>query len=162
MITSIESSGSGTSSIAPLRNSAFSTPASRWLRRASVLARQLEHLVRHVEAVSRAARADTAGREQHVDAAARPEVEDPLSLVELGDRGRVAAPERGELGRIGKRVAFLGGVEAGAEAGVPAGVGHVRSAAARGLGRPAASGLAVPHRPGRARVTLPDDVSNLL
>ena len=34
MITSTESSGSGTSSIVPLTNSTFSTPASRWLRRA--------------------------------------------------------------------------------------------------------------------------------
>ena len=35
MITSIESSGRGTSSIVPLRNSTFSTPASRWFARAS-------------------------------------------------------------------------------------------------------------------------------
>ena len=33
--TSTESSGSGTSSIVPFRNSTFSTPASRWFRRAS-------------------------------------------------------------------------------------------------------------------------------
>ena len=35
MITSTESSESGTSSIVPFRNSTLSTPASRWLRRAS-------------------------------------------------------------------------------------------------------------------------------
>ena len=110
MITSTESSGSGMSSIVPLRNSTFSTPASRWLR-----AGQLEHLVGHVEAVGLAGRADPAGGEQDVDPAARAEVEHGLALVQLGDRGRVAAAEGGQLGRVGQRVAVLGVVEAGAE-----------------------------------------------
>ncbi len=95
MITSTESSGSGMFSIVPLRNSTFSTPASRL-----VGAGELEHLVGHVEAVGLAGRADAPGREQHVDAAAGAEVEHGLALVELGDRGRVAAAERGELRRV--------------------------------------------------------------
>ena len=110
MITSTESSGSGTSSIVPLRNSTFSTPASRWLR-----ARELEHLVGHVEAVGLAGRPDAPGGEQHVDPAARAEVEDRLALVQVGDRGRVAAAERRELRRVGQRVALVVVVEPGAE-----------------------------------------------
>ena len=45
-------------------------PGLRWL-----CARELEHLVGHVEAVGLAGRADPAGREQNVDAAAGAEVE---------------------------------------------------------------------------------------
>ena len=108
MITSTESSASGMSSIVPLTNSTFSTPASRWLR-----AGELEHLVGHVEAVGLAGRADAPGGEQDVDAAAGAEVEDGLALVQLGDRGRVAAAERGELGGVGQGVAVVGAVEAG-------------------------------------------------
>ena len=40
-----------------------------------VLARERQHLVGHVEAVGLAGRADALGREQHVDAAARSEIE---------------------------------------------------------------------------------------
>ena len=47
-----------------------------------------------------AGRADAAGGEQHVDAAARAEVEHGLALVQLGDRGRVAAAERGQRRRV--------------------------------------------------------------
>ena len=73
---------------------------------ALVSAGQLEHLVGHVEAVGLAGRADSPGGEQDVDAAARAEIEDRLALVELGDRRRVAAAERGELGRVRERVAI--------------------------------------------------------
>ena len=82
---------------------------------ALVAPRQLEHLVGHVEAVGLAGRADAPGREQDVDPAARAEVEDRLALVQVGDRGRVAAAEAGELGRLGQGVAVVGVVEAGAE-----------------------------------------------
>ena len=46
---------------------------------ALVLAGQRQHLVGHVEAVSLAGRADAARREQHVDAAARAEIEHRLA-----------------------------------------------------------------------------------
>ena len=43
------------------------------------------------------------------------EVEHGLALVQLGDRGRVAAAEAGQLGRLGQCVAIVGVVQAGAE-----------------------------------------------
>ena len=101
--------------MSPLRNSTFSTPAF-----ALVGAGELEHLVGHVEAVGLARRADAPGGEQHVDAAAGAEVEHGLALVQLGDRGRVAAAERGERRRVGQLVAVAVGVEAGAEDPSPA------------------------------------------
>ena len=72
---------------------------------ALVVPRELEHLVGHVEAVGLAGRADAPGREQDVDPAAGAEVEDGLALVEVGDRGRVAAAERRPAGppRAGRR-----------------------------------------------------------
>ncbi len=57
MITSTESSGSGTASIVPFRNSTFSTPGL-----ALVAPGELEHLVGHVEAVGLAGRARRARR----------------------------------------------------------------------------------------------------
>ena len=69
-----------------------------------VSAGHLKHLVGHVDAIRLAARSDPLGREQHVDAAARAQVEDGLSLVKLGDRRRIAAAERSELRLVGERV----------------------------------------------------------
>ena len=66
-----------------------------------VLAGEGEHLVGHVQAVRLARRADARGGEQHVDAAARAEVEDRLALVQFGDGGGVAAAERGERRGVG-------------------------------------------------------------
>ena len=74
MITSTESSGSGIASISPLRNSTL-VDAGLPL----VLARQRQHLVGHVEPVGLAGRPDAPGRQQHVDAAARAEVEHRLA-----------------------------------------------------------------------------------
>ena len=88
--TSTDSSGSGTSSMVPLRNSTFSAPALRFVRVASA-----EHLVGHVHAVREAGRADPPGREQHVDPAARAQVEDPLAVVQLGHGQWIPAPEGG-------------------------------------------------------------------
>ncbi len=77
---------------------------------------ELEHLVGHVEAV-RPPRLPHAPRgEDDVDAAPGAEVEDRLALSELGHRGGVAAPERGEHGRLGQVAALLGLVETAAEA----------------------------------------------
>ena len=76
---------------------------------------QLEHLVGHVQAVGGAGRADAARGEQHVDAAARAEVEHRLALLELGDRERVAAAQRGQQRGVGQLAAFVGRVQRGAE-----------------------------------------------
>ena len=103
MITSTESSGSGIVLDRALEELDVLDPGL-----ALVSAGELEHLVGHVEAVGLAGRADAPRREQDVDAAARAEVEHRLALVQLRDRGRVAAAERGELGRVGQRVALLG------------------------------------------------------
>ena len=116
---------------------------------ALVLPRQLEHLVGHVEAVGLAGRADPPGREQDVDPAAGAEVEDRLALVQLGDRGRVAAAEAGQLGCLGQDVAITRVVETGAEQlalflGDP---GRVAAAARRALaGGHRRLGVAIPDR----------------
>ena len=88
MITSTESSGSGIVLDRALDELDVLDPGL-----ALVGAGQLEHLVGHVEAVGLAGRADAARREQDVDPAAGAEVEDRLALVQVGDRGRVAAAE---------------------------------------------------------------------
>ena len=67
-----------------------------------VAAGEVEHLVGHVEPVGEAGRADPLGGQQHVDAAARAEVEHGLAGVEVGDGGRVAAAEAGQRGRVGE------------------------------------------------------------
>ena len=72
-----------------------------------VRAGQVEHLVGHVEPVRAAGRPDALGREDHVDPAARAEVEDGLALAEIGDGGRVAAAERREHGFLRKFAALL-------------------------------------------------------
>ena len=95
MITSTEASGSGMLSISPLRNSTFSSAGL-----ALVLARERQHLVGHVEPVRLAGRADPPGGEQHVDAAAGAQVEHHLTLAQLGERRRIAAPQ-GRKHRLG-------------------------------------------------------------
>ena len=122
MMTSTELSGSGMCSISPFRNSTFSAPAL-----ALVLVREREHLVGHVEAVDLARRADALRREQHVDAAARAEVEHRFAFVELRERGRVAAAERREQ-------------RFGGDAGLLAFVVEVRGDRIPRLGRRAAAG----------------------
>ena len=62
-------------------------------------AREVEHLVGHVEPDGAAGGADAAGGDQDVGAGARAEVEHGLALVQVGDRGRNAAAERGLDGR---------------------------------------------------------------
>ena len=110
MITSTELSGSGICSISPLRNSTLVGA-----RLPLVFARERQHLVGHVEAVGFAGGADAAGREQHVDAAARAEVEDRLALFEFGERGRVAAAERGQHRLFRQGAGFVIGVEIGGD-----------------------------------------------
>lgn len=85
-----------------------------------VAAREIQHLIRHVEAVRLACGSDALGGEDHVDAASGTEVKDSLTLLQLRERGRVAASERGEkslgrhLGRLELVVQVLrDGVDAG-------------------------------------------------
>ena len=130
MITSTVFDGSGIASMWPLRNSTLFAPA-----RCLVLEREREHLVGHVEAVRLAGRSDAPCREQHVDAAARAEVEDRLPFGELGERGRVAAAERREQRLGGKASGLAGVVEIGRDR-VPR-LARAAAAAARAFGRSA-------------------------
>jgi hypothetical protein len=72
MTTSIESAGNGMASMVPLRNSTFVA-----LALAAFVAGKCEHLVGHVQTKGAPGRADPERREQHVDATAGAEVEDP-------------------------------------------------------------------------------------
>ncbi len=75
MTTSTESAGSGICSIYALEKVHV-----RDLCVAYVLSCERQHLVRHVEAIGGARRPDASGRKDHVDPAARPEVEDGLAF----------------------------------------------------------------------------------
>jgi hypothetical protein len=70
-------------------------------RLALVLSGKRQHIVGHVEAVGFARRADTTGREQHVDPAARTKIEDRLAFFEVCERGWIAAAERRRHGSSG-------------------------------------------------------------
>ena len=135
MTTSTEPASSGIASIRPLRNSTLVAPAS-----ARVAPGELEHLVGHVETEREPALADPLGREQHVDPAARSEVEDDLAGLELGDGGRVAAAQAGKDGRIGQARPIEVAVEQLPERHVP---GRAATAARR-------RHLALSRRRGRA------------
>ena len=82
-------------------------------RLALVVARQRQHLVGHVEAVGLALRADAARRQQHVDAAARAEIEHGLARFQLRQRGRIAAAERSENRLLRQRALLRLRVEIG-------------------------------------------------
>ena len=111
MTTSTESAGSGIASIVALEELDV-----RGAGLGRVPLGEREHLVGHVEADGAAGRPDALRRQEHVDAAARTEVEDALAFVELGDRDRVAAAERGEDGGLRASSArSSGGVQLGAE-----------------------------------------------
>jgi hypothetical protein len=71
-----------------------------------------QHLVGHVQAEGAARRPHASGGEQHVDAAARAQIEDPLAFVKLGHGDWVAAAERCHDGGVGKLVALERRVEA--------------------------------------------------
>src|SRR5215204_7601113 len=84
--TSTHSLGRGISSISPLRNSTFSTPASRWFWR------QTQHLVSHVQPVGLSTRGDPLGREQDVYATTTAQVQHNLAGRKGRQGHRVAAP----------------------------------------------------------------------
>ena len=86
----------------PLTNSTLVAPAFSALARA-----RCEHLVGHVHPVRLAGRADPAGGQQDVDAAAGAQVEHGLALVQVGDGERVAAAQaRGD--RLGGQRVTIG------------------------------------------------------
>jgi hypothetical protein len=60
------------------------------------LARESEHVVGHVQAVSPSRRTDTFCREQNVDAAAGPKIEHDLAGLEFGQGRGVPAAERSQ------------------------------------------------------------------
>src|ERR1700683_109795 len=61
-----------------------------------VFVRQCEHFIGHVQAIGFSGRADTLGREQYIDAAARAEVENGFSNVKFRQSRRISAAERSE------------------------------------------------------------------
>ena len=79
---------------------------------------QGQHLLGHVQPVGLAGGADPPGAQEHVDPAARAQVQDGLALVELGHRGGVAAAQAGQQRGVGELVAVQGGIELGAEPGL--------------------------------------------
>ena len=98
-----------------------------------VAASQFDHLGGGVEAVDEAGRSDSACGQQHVEAAARAEVEHGVAFVELGDGGRVAAAEADPHRGVGQVVELavvagaerraVGGADAAAVSGPAGGVG---------------------------------------
>jgi hypothetical protein len=84
-----------------------------------------EHVGARVQAIGDAMRRDPAGGYQHVESAARPEVQDGFAGPELSDHQRIAAAEAGPEGRFrrhaaisvggGADAAFLGGAVAVAD-----------------------------------------------
>ena len=98
-----------------------------------VLVGEGEHFVGHVEAVGFSGGADAARGKQNVDAAAGAEVENGFTSVELGERGGIAAAERGLHGFGGNFARLRCVVEIGSD-GI--------AAAAAGCGGCAATGAA--------------------
>ena len=95
MITSTELSGSGMFSISPLRNSTFSTPALRLFSRPAPAS--------HPSCPGRrpCRSAPLAGRKQHVNAAARAQIEHSFSRIQLRQRRRIAAAQRSQRASAG-------------------------------------------------------------
>src|ERR1017187_2962956 len=76
---------------------------------AFVFVSESQHFIGHVEAVGFAAGRHAPGGEQDVDAAAASEIEDRFAGLQFGQRGGVAAAQRGQHGGLGE-LAFLFGV----------------------------------------------------
>ena len=120
----------------PCRNSTLVAPALAAFARASV-----EHLVGHVDAVGESGRADPARRQQHVDAAARAQVEHPLARAQLGDRDRVPAAQAGRRPpRAGSSLLLVGAVQRRPERGVDL-AAATATAASLAAGRSNAAGV---------------------
>ena len=115
-----------------------------------------EHLVRHVQPVRDSCRPHALGRENHVDAPSRAEVEHRLTDAELGNRGRVATAEGREHGRVGELATLLGVVERVAEFLVGAVTLATRAAPAPAAAR------ALEHGTRGLRVPTPDLLAQLV
>src|SRR5262249_42203639 len=108
--------------------------------------RERQHLVGHVEAVDLACLADALGGEQHIDAAARSQIENRLSLSEINQRSRIPTP-KGRRYRLCRQVTSL----------------RIRVEAAgdrigRAAGRVAARGRPVPCGNRRTSITLANSI----
>src|SRR5271157_719102 len=99
-----------------------------------VLVGEGQHFVGHVEAVGFAAGRDAPRREQDVDAAAASEVEDCFAGFQFGQRGGVAAAERGQHGGLGELAGLFGVVEVAGDgvAAIEAGGGRSATGTAAG------------------------------
>ena len=82
---------------------------------ALVLVGQRQHFVGHVETVGFAGGPDAARRKQNVDAAAGAEIEDDLAGIQLRQRRRIAAAERGQQSFLGDLAGLGGVVEVGGD-----------------------------------------------
>src|SRR5208337_1199412 len=111
---------------------------------ALVVAREREHLVRHVEPVRLACRSYSARGEDHVDPAARSQVEHGFTGLKLGERGRIPASERRRKRLGGQRRLLAVAVEIR------------RDRVSRGRRRTAARAALVRDSIRRLRILLPD------
>src|SRR5690606_5612779 len=89
-----------------------------------VAAGELEHLIGHVHPVDESGRAYSPCRQEDVDAASRTQVEDHLALFQVGDRGRVAAPQADFFGAFRQRLELGRRVRPGGQVHPQAGVGR--------------------------------------
>jgi len=97
-------------------------------RLALIVAGQRQHLVGHVEAIGLALRADAARDSSTSMPPPEAEIEHGFARLQLGERGRVAAAERGEHGRFGQGAGLALAVKLGGDRVVAGKVG-ARSAA---------------------------------
>ena len=150
MITSTDSSGRGIASIVPLRNSTLGAPA-----RSALRPRQLEHLVGHVQPVGLARSGPPAAPRAARRCRRRSPGRAPTSPgLQLGQRGRVAAAQRGQHRRLGQACRLVLGVQVAADQVQRLG------GAAGGVG--AAAGPLAGSRPGGGRgVVVADDLVQL-
>jgi hypothetical protein len=80
-------------------------------RLARILPGQRQHLVGHVEPVGLAGGRHPPRRQEHIDAAARAQVEHDLSGAQLRQRGGIAATQRGPEGLVRQASRLLAGIE---------------------------------------------------
>ena len=92
-----------------------------------------DHVSGAVQAIDFPARDDTAGGQQHVDSAARTEIQHGVPGVHLGDGDGVAAAEAGAQGAAGQFAGLwiAGGTEAGFGEGAGIAVGDLLPGACR-------------------------------
>jgi hypothetical protein len=106
---------------------------------------QVQHLLGHVDPIDVAGRTDPLGRQQHVDAAARTQVQHSLASAQLGDGCRVPTAETGRDSGHRQPVTVKLAIERAAEPFVA--LQRRRTAARRStvFHRHRGGGIAVPH-----------------